>query len=509
MTTDTKRLIYGKNDLEYITSIEVVEDKAYIFRELPNGDKDTQIVSNRYWILAPYNLDKTFNRLDGDLHYKWGKQFSSRQDFLDYRKKNYGRDIYSIKNAAEALMVKDGYTCFQGLKHTDPSILSFDIESTGLEHNSDSKIILISNTFRSATGIQKRLFSYENYENCAEMVKDWAKWIVEIDPSIICGHNIYGYDFGYIQHCHNMYSDDQIILGKGDKPITFEDYESKFRVDGSRDLHYKRAHIFGRQIVDTMFLAYKYDLARKYESYGLKKIIAQEKLEKEGRTFYDASLIRVNYKDPVELEKIKEYAKDDADDSLALYDLMGPVMFYLCPVVPKQLQSIVESASGSQINSVMVRSYLQEKHSVAKASPVEEYEGAISFAVPGIYSNLFKIDFSALYPSIMMQYEVCDTVKDPRRNFLTILKYFAEYRQEYKRLYKETGEKQYDYLQGVAKTIANSCYGFMGAAGLNYNAPHKAAEVTAKGRELLEFSIQWATSKKASEWIELFKEKTK
>ena len=182
---DTRKLIYGKNDLEYIVSIEVENDKLYAFREFPNGDRDMQILPNKFWILAPNNLDKTFNRLDGNLYYKFGKQFTDREEYLTYRKKNYTKDIFSVKNAKEAAQIKDGLTYFKGLKPSEVSVLSFDIETNGLTHDNDSKVLLISNTYRAAGKIQKKLFAYDDYSDIGEMIQDWCKWVREVDPAIL------------------------------------------------------------------------------------------------------------------------------------------------------------------------------------------------------------------------------------------------------------------------------------------------------------------------------------
>lgn len=502
-----KDLIFGKNPLENIVSIEIENSKATIFTE-KSGVVSSKELPHKFWLLCNEQLDPTWVRMLGNQHYKWGKQFDSYWKLRQEKERYEGKDFYSINNAVEAMMVKDGYTYYKGMNVQDVSILSFDIESNGLVHNNDSRVFLISNTIRINGETSRKLFSYEDYNNDGEMIQDWCNWVREMNPSIMCGHNIYGFDFPYLTHVAKLFNQ-TLILGRNDSPIKYNPYESKFRVDGSRDLHYFKAHIYGREIVDTMFLAYKYDIGRKYQSYGLKSIIAAEGLEKKDRTFYEAGSIKDHYKDPVEWAKIKQYAEEDGDDALTLFDLMAPVVFYLCQVVPKPMQTMVESATGSQINSVMVRGYLQNRHSIAKASEIPELKGAISFAIPGVYDNMLKIDFSALYPSIMMEYELYDEDKDPERNFVTIVNYFADNRQKYKRLYKETGNIQYNYLQDVAKVVANSCYGFLSTQGLSYNSPKNAAFITAKGRELLMTSIEWATSRKTEYWLDVFKEKTK
>jgi len=505
---EQQKLIYGKNNLQHIVGLEIESDYAIAFCE-KDGVVTRHELPHKYWMLCNERLGMDWFKLDGNQHYQYGKQYDKHWKMrADREKYRDTKDLYLITNPTEALMTKDGYCYYKGLQPDEVSILCFDIETTGFNHDDTAKVLLIANTFRSNGKIQRKLFSYDDYKSDAEMIKEWCKWVVEVNPSIMAGHNIYGFDLPYLRFIAERNGDD-LNLGRDGSKAKFSQYEAKFRVDGSRDLHYNKVNMYGREFCDTMFLAYKYDLGRNYESYGLKPIIKQEGLEKEDRAFYDAASIKDNYLIPEEWEKIKAYAIDDGDDALALYDLMAPVVFYLCNVVPKPFQLMVESASGSQINSVMVRSYLQQKHSLAKATVVEDFQGAISFCVPDIYSNMLKIDFSALYPSIMREYRVHCPIKDPKQHFCQIVDYFAENRQTYKRLYKETGEEKYDHLQNMAKAIANSCYGFLSAGGLSYNAPAQGSFITAKGRELLGMTIEWATGKDTEYWLELFREKTK
>lgn len=507
--TYSNRLIYGKNPLERIVSIEVTEDTATVFRELADGSLDIVKVPNKFWILAGKPYGPGWNRLEGEQHFKYGKQYTKFSEYMADKKKLPYKDIYTIGNSVEALMVKDGYTYHKGLKHSEVSILSFDIETTGLDHNKDSKIILISNTFRKNGVVTRRLFCYDQYENCAEMVKDWAAWVCEMDPSIMCGHNVAGYDLPYINFCHNKYSDDPIILGRCDKAIKFSQYESKYRVDGSRDLHYHKAQIYGREIVDTMFLAYKYDaVEKKYESYALKKIIAQEGLEKAGRTFYDASTIRTNYLIPEELEKIKQYAEEDGDDALALYDLMVPAQFYLTQSIPKPFQLVIESATGSQINSLIVRAYLQDKQAVAKADDIaeEKVEGGISFAVPGIYKNVYKIDIKSCYPSQILRFKLFDKEKDPKGYYFQLVEHFTLQRFEYKKQMLSTGDLYYKNLDAMAKIFINSSYGVANTGGLNYNSVDVARKITLESRAIIDMALRWASGRTYYDWATRFYE---
>jgi len=101
----------------------------------------------------------------------------------------------------------------------------------------------------------------------------------------------------------------------------------------------------------------------------------------------------------------------------------------------------------------------------------------------------------------MLEYNVCEPAKDPKRYFTQSLAYFTHTRLEYKKLAKETGNAYYDDLQNAFKILVNSYYGFMGSTGLLFNAPDKAAFVTEKGREILSTAIEWATSQPASTFL--------
>jgi DNA polymerase I len=199
-------------------------------------------------------------------------------------------------------------------------------------------------------------------------------------------------------------------------------------------------------------------------------------------------------RDPAEFQKIKDYCVHDSDDALALYDLMVPSYFYLTQSIPKSFSSIIATAPGSQINSFLVRSYLQEGHSLPKSTEQQEYVGAISIGNPGIYKYCFKVDVASLYPSIMLQYKVHDSAKDPDKNFLKMVEYFTTERLANKKRAKDTGDNYYKDLEQSQKIVINSAYGMLGAPGLLFNSPKNAAFVTRTGREILQNAINWAAS---------------
>lgn len=485
------KLLYGKDETPGVVSLEVKDDKLHIFTKTGKVIKDFS-----YYILYNRYLEgQTDGRLDGTNELKYYSKFSSSSELYEFEQVLKHKEIkyFKPRSHKEAAMLKDGYTYYKNLKINDLSVLSFDLETTGATIDSNSHILLIANTFRDAAGnISRKLFAFDEFDTPEAFIKSWCKWVRDQNPDVILGHNIFGFDFPYLkQFCLNQRID-SLHLGRDASKLRYGRMPSQFRKDGSQSYDYTNVDCYGREVIDTMFLAMKFDISRKYESYGLKQIIKQENLEAEGRQHYDASKIRKMFTNPVEWAKIKKYAEHDADDALALFDLMGPAFFYFTQIVPMSFQNIINRATGSQINNLMIRAYLQDRLAIPMASQPEKYQGAISIGNPGIYENVYKFDVASLYPSIILKDKVFSKEKDPYGLFLKIMQDLTTERLKNKALAKETGDRLYKDLEQSQKIGINSGYGFLGAPGLNFNFPKGAAHVTEVGRNILNIALEWA-----------------
>lgn len=488
-------LIYGKNPLKKIIGIETKNDTLYMYVAEGNKTKTVRMPNYHYMLMDKYDIGMNPGRLSGNGHFKYFAKFKDKSSIYDYKRmlKNKGIDFWYAYNPVEAAMIKDGYTMYKGMTIDEVSVLSFDIETTGVKINDDSFTLLISNTFRDRDGtIHRRLFDYSAYDKPKDFFESWCKWVRECDPDIMLGHNIFGFDLPYLYRCASNVGA-KLNLGRDASPIKQDRYSRKFRKDGSQAYEYVNYRVFGRELIDTFFLSLKYDIGRKYPNYKLKDIIAFEGMEKEGRQHWDFSKNREPWTNQADWIKFKQYAEEDADDALKLYDLMAPQFFYYTQAIPKSFQEIINTATGSQVNSFMLRSYLQNSQAVPKASEAADYEGGTVIGNPGIYKNVYKIDVASLYPSIMLQYNVYDREKDPDRNFLAAVEHFTNERLKNKALAKQDGPQQayHKDLSDGQKIMINSFYGFLGAPGLHFNYPEGASEITRKGREILTGAMDW------------------
>jgi DNA polymerase elongation subunit (family B) len=496
-------LIYGKDKTQHVTAVEVLDNQMYLYKN--DGTVETR--DFQYWLTSKRKL-KNSQLLDGSLDFKYISYYDDEEKFKDDKKKLWGNS-FTAYDLAESAMLTSGVTLFKGMQINEVSVLSFDIESEGLLDEFDTpisktpEIYMISNTYRDRDGsVTKKLFDLNDYYTTAGMIEAWCEWVVEIDPTVLTGHNVFGYDLPYLNYMYKREVDLDLPIGKNGRAIHVNYKPSKFRKDGSQTYDYKNIKAFGRQIIDTFFLSIKYDIGRNYPSYGLKAIIKYEGLEKEGRIiwdFMDNPTKRVweeRETNPEVWEQFKEYCIDDSDDSLHLFDLMAPSFFYYTQSVPKSFQAINNSATGSQINSFLVRSYLQMGHSLPSACEKEPFEGAISSGVKGVHSHVNKVDVRSLYPSIMIQNKVYDEEKDPHQHFLKMVEFFTAERISNKMKGKETGERYYKDMEQAQKIVINSAYGLLGASGLNFNSPKNAALVTEEGREILQKGVEWASGQR-------------
>jgi len=495
------KLIFGKNTTEKIVNITIEDDVAYIYK----NDGSCEVIEYRPWALSkdPYNGSV---RLQGNQYYKYITEMPKTR-FLEL-KREFKRGVWLPRSIEETIMLRDGYTYFKGLKVNDVSVLSFDIEATGLDSNAENaEVILISYTFRNRFGItEKKIYDIFDYKNQTDMIKDFSAKIQQLNPDILIGHNIFGYDLQY------MHTQCPLEIGRDGSVIQFDEKPSKIRKDGSQQYDFFNAKVHGREIVDTMFLALKYDIGRDFPSYGLKQIEKHLNLVDANRIEWDFSKYPTHsYKTwPKEVwVDFKKYISDDSDSPLKMFDIMIPSFFYLNQSIPKTLQQIINEASGSQLDSLMIRAYLQEGYSQPLTSQKVEFEGAISMGVPGVYENVRKVDVASLYPSIMLEYDIYDKVKDPNRYMLQALEYFRNERLTNKKLAKETGESYYDDLQSAQKIMINSMYGFLGASYLLYNYPQGAADVTRHGRDILQIGVKWATGHELEKVVKLIRNQGK
>ena len=148
----------------------------------------------------------------------------------------------------------------------------------------------------------------------------------------------------------------------------------------------------------------------------------------------------------------------------------------------------VDAMSSMRITDNMFLKYAHGKHMVLPNlvhRSGEVYEGAyVKKPIPGIYSKVQCMDIKQMYPNIIINERISP---DKDKTLLPdLLKDLTTKRAAAKKLFKETKDRKYNLRQLVFKLLGNSVYGVLGNPACRIYNKNMAAEITKKGREIIQ-----------------------
>lgn len=405
-----------------------------------------------------------------------------------------------ISDPVHQFLLFTGKTFFKGITFRDLHRLALDIETAcapGYEFSNPQRDEdrIISIALVDNKGYSEVLLGTDLQE--PEMLEALGERIRKIDPDVIEGHNLFNFDLEYISARAKRYGI-KLCWGRGGEEARTR--RSRFTV-AERIIDYTRMEVFGRHVVDTMFLLQYYDVtARELESYGLKAAAAHFGLSEEDRTYIDRARIQWYYEnDPSTLAK---YNLDDARETLALSELLGHSFFLQARIFPFSYQNIFVRGNATKINSLFLREYIRRRSSVPKPpGKGGEFEGGYTDVfLSGVVRNVVHCDVASLYPSIMLEYEIAPS-GDELGIFLPLLRDLRSFRLEAKaRAQRAVDQHERDYYQALQQTfkvLINSFYGYLGTEIHHFADPKAAAEVTRLGREIIKKMLTWLRQKGA------------
>lgn len=428
------------------------------------------------------------------------------------------------------------------LKMAPLRILSFDIECAGrkgifpeAEHDSVIQIAnvvlrigeprpFIRNVFTVDTCapiIGSQIFEHKTEK---EMLMHWKEFVVNSDPDVIIGYNTTNFDLPYLLDRANTLGLKQFPYFGRLKSIKQEAKDSTFssRAYGTREN--KVINIDGRMQLDLLqFLQREYKL----RSYTLNSVSAHFLGEqKEGVQHTIITELQNGNKDT--RRRLAVYCLKDAFLPMRLLDKLMCLVNYteMARVTGVPFSYLLARGQQIKVISQLFRKCLQDDiviPNMKSEGSNEEYEGAtVIEPIRGYYDvPIATLDFSSLYPSIMMAHNLCytsllspqaikafnlsenDYTKTPNGDYFvkshkrkgilpTILHELISARKQAKAdLKKETDPFKRDVLNGrqlALKISANSVYGFTGATVGKLPCLAISSSVTAFGREMIELT---------------------
>ncbi len=410
-------------------------------------------------------------------------RFRAWSEFLNARDRLANDRVphFRLNSPVQQYLLLTGKTLFRGMRYVDLRRMQLDIETLSLDPaDPEGRIVLI--TISDTAGFEEVIDGQGLSE--AEMLGRLNRIIAERDPTILEGHNLFDFDLPYL-NVRAMACGARLTWGRDGSDLRLHEGTRRFKV-GAKNPPYRAAYVYGRHILDTYQQVQRYDVGGRLESYGLKNVVRDLGLEREGRTFVAGGDIREVWRtDP---ERLIAYALDDVRDVRALSEVVTPTEFYQTQILPYTFQEAALSGTGEKINVLLIGVYLRRGLAIPRPRPSQDFPGGYTeLRAAGLFQRVVKADVESLYPSIMLTYKI-RPITDTEDVFLPMLERLTKRRLEAKAQMKGASgsERAYwDGLQGSYKVLINSFYGYLGYGQASFNDYDAARQVTERGQEIV------------------------
>jgi len=314
----------------------------------------------------------------------------------------------------------------------------------------------------------------------------------EMDPDVVEGHNIFKFDLDYLRTRAKRF---KVPCAWGRFGLAAEFRYSRMKV-AERWIDFSRCDMPGRTVIDTYLLIQLYDItAREMTAYGLKDAAVYFGLTPEsgeGRTYIDGAQIQHVFRS--NRTEFLAYLADDLRETRGLADVLLPTYFEQARAFPILLQEAALRGTAGKVDLLFLEEYYHARASCPAPVDIAPFEGGFTRSFQeGVFRQVLHFDVASLYPSLLLQMN-----RNPRSDtlgvFIPMLRRLREYRLKYKQLARtaptaaERDEAQ--ARQATFKILINSFYGYLGFSGARFGDGELAAEVTRRGREMLQALIE-------------------
>jgi len=377
-----------------------------------------------------------------------------------------------------------------------------------------------------------RLFATER-----ELLHGFKDLMIELDPDIVTGWNIFGFDLEYLYKRMGLVDCDPDAFCWGrrrETPVELVVKQLASSALGQNVL--KMVPMSGRYTFD-LFQTIKAE--HRLESYSLNSV--SKEFLKESKHDMPIKELFQTFRDGQDLTRVADYCKQDTLLPLKLmkklFTIENLVEMSKATWVPlsflsergQQIKVFSQIAKTARDLGFFIPSWVDQMQLLKKLNPgkteeeLTKFEGAtVLEAQTGAYFRpIVALDFASLYPSIMMAHNMCYStlVMDPKYDNLPgvtyeqhgpyrfaqapvpallpkILADLKEFRKQAKKDMKARPELAsiYNGKQLAYKISMNSVYGFTGALKGILSCVPIASSVTRKGREMIEESKDYVES---------------
>jgi DNA polymerase elongation subunit (family B) len=370
-----------------------------------------------------------------------------------------------------------------------PKILAYDIETTSIDPGK-GEILMISvygEDFKRVftwKNVKKSQNYVESFKDEGAMIEGFVKAVNEYGPDILTGYFSDGFDLPYLKEASKR-KNVKLSLGVDGKDPVF----SRGRIPTGRITGIVHVDLY--RFISAVFSQYLQS-----ESLSLNDV-AKELVGESKEDFDFSNLDKMN-------DKLwREFFSYNLQDSVVTYKLakkIWPDIYEFAMIVKDPLFDVTRNRMAALVEGYILHN-LDRFNEIAEKRPIGEeigrrramgaFEGAyVSEPNPGIYENLVMFDFTSMYASVIVSYNLSkSTIKKNGKFskksgfFPIILSEIIEKRKIHKREHAKNPSGLLRARSNAYKLLANSSYGYQAFFGARYYSRESAASTAKLARE--------------------------
>ncbi|KAG4082435.1 DNA/RNA polymerase [Neocallimastix lanati (nom. inval.)] len=350
-----------------------------------------------------------------------------------------------------------------------------------------------------------------------ELLCEFFKQISKFDPDIIIGFNTFGFDYKYLAQRAGMY----LSIDTKETPFSASRILNKPSQFNNLMGDEVELYIPGRIAVDIYKYAKSLNLPSSNLNYVSEQLLNKHKIDLPYKEMF--YLIYENTEES--LHKVAKYCVMDSILTLNIFNVSHQwiQLLEVAKISRIRIDEVYKTGQSKTFSNLLYKySYDNNICIDLDQSNIQGYKGAtVIEPKSGVYDYCTMLDFTSLYPSVIITHNICYTTlldsstidKYPKdsyhridigdkvyyytKNHIGILpqmmKVLLSERVRYKNLMKESSGADYiiyDKRQYALKIQANSIYGCLGSSSLKFLRFLPGAEcTTGMGRNYLNIAI--------------------
>jgi DNA polymerase elongation subunit (family B) len=410
----------------------------------------------------------------------------------------------------------------------------FDLETTSLEPK-DGRIFMIG--MKTNKGF-KKVIECADEDQERKGIVEFFNTINQLKPSIIASYNGFNFDWYWLfERCKALNLDIKKIAKTLNSDCQIKQSESMLKLANEVE-RFNQTSLWGYNVIDTLHAVRRAQaINSSIKSAGLKYITQYISAESPDRVYIGHTDIGSMYSKKEEFwlnlqngkykkvgldpkideacskhssvyikttgdDLVERYLDDDLEETLIVDEEFNQGSFLLASLVPTTYER-VSTMGTATLWEIQMRAW-SYKHKLAIPAKNEktDFVGGLSRLLKVGYStDVLKLDFSSLYPSIQLVHDVfpgCDITGAMKG----MLNYFRNARIKYKNLAKEYSsidKKQslsFDRKQLPIKIFINSLFGALSAPQVfHWGDMDQGQMITCTGRQYLRQMMNFFISK--------------